>query len=112
MRPSDLLYLAPPPIGSIALFLQEAWLAALVVAVVLTLLSAFVHDVHREGGLWKWIRGGIKTGEELGKTIDRRTPHVIKRRREKLEARQQRREYKERHDPSSEQLNLFPWWSR
>lgn len=112
MRPSDLLYLAPPPIGSIALFLQEAWLAALVVAVVLTLLSAFVHDVHRAGGLWKWARGGMKTGEELGKIIDRRTPSVLKRRREKYEARQQRREYEERHASSSEQLNLFPRWKK
>lgn len=109
MRPGDVLWWVPSSASSVAFFLQQEWLTAVLVGAVLGLFTAFIRDVRREKGFWKWFRGGIKTADEVEEFLDRRTVRVNARRMQKMEGRQQRREYKERHASDADQMKLFPW---
>lgn len=109
MRPGDLYLLVPPPAGATPLLLQRQWLAAVLVGTFLTLLGAFIRDVHRRGGFWKWLRRGIETADEFEGFLDRRASRVATRRMRKLESDHEQREYKRRTSSRGNQLKLFRW---
>ncbi len=108
MRPGDIASFVPSPLGSGAALLAKGWLAALIVGVVLALLTAFIRDVHREGGFWKWIRNGIKTGKEVEEFRTQRVEQVAGRRLKKLEAQHRQREFKRSNSSRADQMDLFP----
>lgn len=117
MRPSDLFWWLSAPAGPTALFLREEWLPAVLAGAVLgffalfvrPLLRAYIEDVKEYGGFWAWVRGGVKTAKEVEEFRDARTEHVAGRRMRRLEARQERREFKRDVAAREEQLKLFPW---
>jgi hypothetical protein len=84
-RPGDLLWLLPPPAGSAALFLQEQWFAGLIAGALLALLTAFIHDVHRRGGFWKWAQRGIETADKFEEFLNRRAERLGRRRKQRAE---------------------------
>jgi hypothetical protein len=106
-RPGDLLWLVPPPAGSAALFLQEKWIEGLAAGVLLGLLTAFVHDVHRRGGFWKWVQRGIDTADKFEEFLNRRAERVGKRRRQRAEDENELRDLERRSPSWWDQLRLF-----
>jgi hypothetical protein len=115
MRPGDLLYFVPAPIGSGALFAQEQWLPGLLVAIVLAalgacafLLRALVKDIRDAGGLWEWQRKRYEVMAERETARDNKVEHTQRRRIRKREWEHQRREYERQTSSRREQLR-FPW---
>jgi hypothetical protein len=115
MRPGELFYFVPAPIGSGALFAQEQWLAGLLVAGVLAavgagafLLRALVKDIRDAGGLWEWQRKRYEVMAHREAARDNKVEHAQRRRMRKLEGENQRREYQRQTSSRKEQLR-FPW---
>jgi|GEM_PF-5549517 len=113
MRPSELLCWVSTPLGSGALFVQEHWLAGLVVAVVLAatgccirILNAFLADVEREGGYLSWKSRRYEVLGDRERFRDSRLRHQEGRALTKLESAHQRREYKRRAPSRWDQLRF------
>jgi hypothetical protein len=109
MRPGDLYFLlVPPPAGVGAFLTQRGWVAAIVVATVVTLLGVlirvvnfFIGDAKRAGGYtaWQKERYGAVPEREMARDTELRGEEG--RRMIKLEGKQQRREFKRRNSTSA-----------
>jgi hypothetical protein len=116
MRLGDLFCFVPAPLGSVVLFLQHQWLAAILVAGSLTLfgvairfVNAHLKDVDRAGGraAWKLESYATVDDREKARTLELRANED--RRMIKLEGEHQRREFKHRNSNRADQLRLFRW---
>lgn len=103
----ELLWLVPSPAGAAVFFLQEKWLAGLVAAGLFALLTAFIHDVHRCGGFWKWTQRGIETADKFGAFLNRREQRKGERRKQRAEDENELRELEGRGSSWWAQLRLF-----
>lgn len=115
MRPGEIYFLLVPPPAAVGTFIAEhEWLASILVLASLTalgagirLLNAFLRDVTRAGGYTAWQK------ERYAAVEERETARDTERRREegrkmiKLQARQERREFKRRMSSWTDQLSLF-----
>jgi hypothetical protein len=107
-KPSrELLWLVPSPAGAAVFFLQEKWLAGLIAAGLFALLTAFIHDVHRSGGFWRWIQRAIETADKLEEFLNRRAERRGERRRRRVEDENELRELEGRGSSWWGQLRLF-----
>lgn len=107
MRPGDLYFLlVPPPAGVGAFIAQHEWLTVILVVGAFAVLGVFVRFSNLILGEMK-EKTYYAFREEREQFLDRQLDRREGRRMRKLEAEQQRREFKRRRPSWWDQLRLF-----
>jgi hypothetical protein len=98
MRPGDLAFLATQGIGTAVLVGNgERWIVLIVLVLAAPLVSLFVWDVRRAGGLSAWTQGWVDVFDGWSLFFERRFKRRSARRKRRIEERQLRRQIK--HEP-------------